>query len=278
MTRTDSLPVVVGVDGSGAALAAVVWAADEAVRRGTTLRIVHASLWPAFRPPAAHSPIQFQQPMLEHGRRLLFDALVVATERHPTLTVDSALVPTTPADLLFAESRSARLVVVGSRGHRHGLSFGALAATLAGHGRCPVVVVGGEGLATGPVVVGLDGSPHNNRALRFAFRAAEAGNAELVALHCADGPDDRLDDEHRLLAERLAGWSAEFPEVKVTPLAVAEPPVAALLRVAHGARLLVVGSRGRGGFTGRILGSTSRALLHDSPCPLAIVRNRGSGR
>ena len=80
--------------------------------------------------------------------------------------------------------------------------------------------------------------------------------------------------ERRLLAERLAGWQQEFPDVKVTRVVTRDRPVRSLLEAAHTAQLLVVGSRGRGGFSGMLLGSTSHALLHHSPCPVAVVRDR----
>lgn len=294
MTGTSIRPVTVGVDGSESALAAVRWAADEAVWREAPLRIVHANLWPIYRPPAGHYPIQHQQPLLEHSRRLLFAALVAATERHPDLTISGDLIPTTAVDLILAESRTAQLVVLGSRGHGSfaGVLLGSVTATVTAHGRCPVVVLRGYASvpaepAIGPVVIGLDGSRHDDPALRFAFDAAKRRDTDLVALHAyGDGEPEHVafagwddlavENEHRQLVERLTTWRAEFPDVKVTSLVVPGRPAHALLRAAHGARLLVIGSRRRGGLAGMLPGSTNRALLHHGGCPLAVVRGHGA--
>lgn len=294
MTDERSLPVVVGVDGSESARLAAIWAAGEAVRRHARLRIVHGNLWPTVRQPAGHYPIRYQQPMLEHGRKLIQDAVDAAKQRHPGLAVTDELVMAMPVDLMLAESRTAQLVVLGSRGLGGfaGLMLGSVAVAVAAHGRCPLVVVRGLDPQSpppsgGPVVAGIDGSPHDTPALRFAFEAADSREAPLIAVHTwSDVPLDtwtgewhrQLDwdavqeGERRLLAERLAGWQQEFPDVKVTQVVSRDRPVRSLLDAAQTAQLLVVGSRGRGGFTGMLLGSTSHALLHHCPCPIAVVR------
>ncbi|HEY3263439.1 MAG TPA: universal stress protein, partial [Pseudonocardiaceae bacterium] len=91
-------------------------------------------------------------------------------------------------------------------------------------------------------------------------------------------------DERRLLAERLAGWQQEDPDVPVERVLTRDRPVRSLLQVAQTAQL-VVGSRGRCGFAGMLLGSTSHALIHHCPCPLVVVPDApnpeapsGSGR
>jgi nucleotide-binding universal stress UspA family protein len=293
MPSMSTLPVVVGVDGSTSATHAAAWAADEAARRGAPLRIVHANLWPTVRMPGGHSPIQYQQPLLEHSRKLVHDAATAAVDRHPGLTVTEDVVIAWPIGLMLAESRTAQLAVLGSRGLGGftGLLVGSVAVAMAGHGRCPVVVVRGAHPdvpppADGPVVVGVDGSARDVPVLRFAFEAADRRGVELTALHTwsdvtidvpTGEPRRQLDwaaaaeDEQRLLAERLAGWRQEFPDVRVRHVVTMDRPVRSLLDAAEKAQLLVVGSRGRGGFTGMLLGSTSQALLHHAPCPLAVV-------
>jgi nucleotide-binding universal stress UspA family protein len=78
--------------------------------------------------------------------------------------------------------------------------------------------------------------------------------------------------EHEILAERLAGWQEKYPDVTVRRVVTGGRPARCLLDQAEGAQLLVVGSRGRGGFAGMLLGSTSRTLIHHAPCPLLVVR------
>ncbi|HEU5108335.1 MAG TPA: universal stress protein, partial [Micromonosporaceae bacterium] len=77
---------------------------------------------------------------------------------------------------------------------------------------------------------------------------------------------------HEMLAERLARWADRYPTVKVHRVVTRDRPAHALLEAAAGAELTVVGSRGRGGFAGLLLGSVSQALIHHAPCPVLIAR------
>jgi nucleotide-binding universal stress UspA family protein len=122
----------------------------------------------------------------------------------------------------------------------------------------------------------------------LAFEEASLRNAELVAAHTwTDYSSDsayasaslvmvdwsRVENEQaEMLAERLAGWQEKYPDVTVRRVVARDRPVHHLLEQASGAQLLVVGSRGRGGFTGMLLGSTSHALIHHAPCPLLVAR------
>lgn len=295
MPDERQLPVVVGIDGSKSARMAAAWAAEEAAVRRAPLRIVHANLWPSVRPPA-QLPVEYQQPMRKFARGLVQDAVEAVRARHPELVVTSELVTATPIELMLDESRRAQLVVLGSRGLGgvSGMLLGSVAVALASHGECPLTVVRGPDLDSpppqdGPVVVGLSGSANDTPALRFAFEFADRRGAALTALHTwsdipldapAGGDWHRSTDwaavqegECRVLAERLAGWQEEFPDVKTARVVTRDRPVRSLLDAALSARLLVVGSRGRGGFTGMLLGSTSHALLHHCPCPVAVVRD-----
>ena len=133
-------------------------------------------------------------------------------------------------------------------------------------------------------MVGIDGSPTSEAALAFAFEAADLRGVPLVAVHTwtdyqiestmvAVLEGDAIDaDEHRLLAERLAGWSEKFPDVSVQRLVTRYRPAHTLIEQSAHAQLVVVGSRGRGGFAGMLLGSVSHALLHHAACPVAVVR------
>jgi nucleotide-binding universal stress UspA family protein len=138
------LPVVVGVDGSGPARTAAMWAADEAARRHATLRIVHANPWPVVH-PVGHYPIEYQRSILEYSQELVRESVTDASEGHPGLIVTSELVTTTPIELMLAESRDAQLIVLGSRGLGgfSGLLLGSVAMAAAGHGQCPLVVIRG---------------------------------------------------------------------------------------------------------------------------------------
>jgi nucleotide-binding universal stress UspA family protein len=132
-------------------------------------------------------------------------------------------------------------------------------------------------------VVGVDGSSTSDAAIATAFDEASWRGAELVAVHAwpewgsdhgHSGAlvDDSGQVEKELLAERLAGWQEKYPDVAVRRVLTQGRPVEQLLKHAAGAQLVVVGSRGNGGFSGMLLGSTSQALIRHATCPLLVVR------
>ncbi|MQS37876.1 universal stress protein, partial [Streptomyces katsurahamanus] len=152
------------------------------------------------------------------------------------------------------------------------------------------LVVRGRPDPAGPVLLAVDGSPQAEAAVGFAFAEASLRGAELVALHAWSGwtgrgdddpghPQNLVDDagrlgdtEERVLAEALAGWQAKYPDVTVRRDLVRKSARQALIEASEEAQLLVVGARGRGGFTGLLLGSVSQAVLHHAHCPVAVVR------
>lgn len=169
-----------------------------------------------------------------------------------------------PTPVLIAESARAREVVVGSHGLGGftGALVGSTAVALSNHGECPVVVVRGT-QNDGPVVVGVDLSPESDPAIGFGFQEAAASGVPLVAA-MAHADEQSLDT-------RMSGWLRKYPDVAVEHV-LGERPIPLLLELGHRAGLLVVGSRGRGGFAGMLLGSTSQALIYHAPCPVAVVR------
>ncbi|MEJ3653277.1 universal stress protein [Actinomycetes bacterium KLBMP 9759] len=287
------LPVVVGVDGSDEALTAARWAAREAALRGAALRVVHAYGWlPVDEADQLTLTDDVYAVLARAARARLATAVATARDEAPGVSVDGVLMPDYAVPRLVEETGAAQLVVVG-HGRQRGLTgvlAGSTALSVSTHARCPVVVVrGDQALPSGsaadrPVVVGVDGSPLSEAAIPFAFEAAALRGAPLVAVHTwADTSADLsvwplIDwaavevEEQALLAERLAGWSAKFPDITVRRVVRRDRPAAALLEVAAAAQLVVVGSRGRGGFRGLLLGSVGTALIHHGPCPVAIVR------
>lgn len=285
--------VVVGVDGSASSLDAVACAAREAEYREATLRVVHV-----LDRPAAHLPLDavLPQAVRDHLReaadRLVDEAVVRARTLAPDADVLGRVVPGEPLSVLEAESRTAELVVVGSRGLGgfRGLLLGSTATGLAAHGRCPVLVVREQADPAGPIVLGVDGSAAGAAAVRFALEEASLQGARVVAVHAwttwnapmpppqdpalpyANRPGMLAAAEERLLAEALAGTCERYPDVKVEHKVVHGPTREALIEASRSARLTVVGSRGRDGFSGLLLGSVSQALLHHAHSPVAAVR------
>lgn len=287
-------PIVVGVDGSQSALYAVGWAADEAMRRKLPLCLVHANAAPFAGSPSS-LPQHADNTLLNRARGWLDQAADTARKVAPDSELDVSLqAGQTVGAVLVAQSRTARLMVLGSRGLGRSAEsmVGSVAVTLAAYGDAPVVAVHGRvpdgpPPETGSVVVGVDGSPASEAAIAFAFDQASWRGVAVVAVHTwsevmlestFEWAGVTLDwdaietDERQLLAQRLAGWQERYPDVPVQRVVTRERPVRSLLHQGAHAQLVVVGRRGRGGFTEMLLGSTSQALLHHAPCPVAVIR------
>ncbi|MDA3644287.1 universal stress protein [Saccharopolyspora indica] len=274
---------VVGVDGSESALAAVRWAASDAALHRVPLRLV--SVGAGTLPDAARAADETDR------HRWLDSATRLAIEIAPRAQVRPELRRGAPGSVLVEESGRARRVIVGIRGlaERTGLPVGSVAELVAMHAACPVAVV--RGREPGPaepssILVGVDGSRVGEAAVATAFEEASARRVPLVAVHvwmdvaidpwlpADDGEWEEINETERaVLAERLAGWQEKYPDVEVRRVVERDRPVRYLIEHAENAQLIVVGSRGRGGMTGMLLGSTSRALLHMAPCPVLIARS-----
>lgn len=289
----ENYPVVVGVDGSESALAAVRWGARDAAHRHTSLRLVHALTLPGRYDDAWSPSVELREQLGKRASEMLAAAKDVATGV-AGIAVEAVIEDGDPAPVLNQESRRARLVVLGGSGHGGflgGHAIGSTAIKVASHAHSPVVVVRGEDADRrpehDPIVVGIDGSPLSESALWHAFEEASLRGAPLVAMHTwydADAAEmltpERFAVEwgtvqeaaERLLAERLAGWGEKYPDVTVERQVTRGRPHQKLLELSKRAQLVVVGSRGRGGFTGLLLGSHSQALIHAADCPVMVVR------
>jgi nucleotide-binding universal stress UspA family protein len=305
---TPAAAIVVGVDGSPASVHAVDWATREALSQNCPLRIVHAFLWPLYNVPLGPPPFGPPDAGFEHfAERILAHAADRARRAAPGLDVSTSLPVRAPAAALIEASHDAALVVVGHRGLGGfaGLLLGSVGVQTAAHAACPVVVVRGSypgetsdngrgrpGPA-GHVVVGVDGSDLSSLAVDFAFAHAALHGLGVVAVHAYRGPtvtapdqpriaaydiDDLQEDHTRLLADALAGYRDKYPDVPVQEKIVPGRSAAALVAESNSAALTVVGSRGRGGFSGLLLGSTSQSALHHACSPIAIVRAHSSDR
>jgi nucleotide-binding universal stress UspA family protein len=291
--NTVSAPgaVVVGVDGSQAALDAVRWAADEARNVQCPLSLVHTLEWPLVGfPVPAGLRAGWTQEMHEQGHRWLRDAQEAAELAAPGIPTQVHLCTGDPRERLLAEAQHAHELVVGSRGLGGftGMLLGSTSATVTQHASCPVVVVHGQGAPAGPVVVGLDGSTASEQALGYAFQAAARAGAALRAVHAWDDlgalhspmapaevlPVDEIEAAAlRMLAEQVASWQEKYPNVAVEGQVIHERPAAALIELGGLARMIVVGSRGRGGFARLLLGSVSQAVVRHANCPVVVCRD-----
>ena len=273
--------VVLGIDQSASSTAAVDVAVNEAVMRKLPLRIVHAFPWPTFSDVLGETLRQDAELCV---RQAVERAHRIAPRADVTGEVATGFVQKT----LIGLSHDSALIVLGD----HGLGAvgsvlaGSVAVEVAEQAACPVLIArGATGLAA-DIVLGVDGSPANDPAIGFAFGEAALRGCAIDALHVwahpvSTGPGDMIPlvfdpalvraDETRLLAESLAGWQEQYPEV-VVRRHVAHGHIRPVLIEASGrAGLIVVGARGLGSVGGLLLGSVSQAVLHHAACPVAIV-------
>lgn len=292
--------IVAGIDGSESSLTAATWAARDAQRRGATLRLIHAVV---AAPAGGYlEPTLLAPQASEHQRSsaavLLQSTAELLAAQHPDLPIEIAQYDGAPARVLLAQSRSGTIAtVVGADGQGRFSSafFGSVAARVAAHGHGCIVVAREEPAVAAPldavVAVGVDGSTHSRAAIGFAYEEAALRGATLLAIHTwNDKPLNHAlgsypldinatsidDQEHRLLETELAGWEQKFPDVPVRMRVLRGSPAPNLLRYAtmtgaQPTQLIVVGSRGRGGFAGLLLGSTSQAVMAHAGCSVAIV-------
>ncbi|WKU05298.1 universal stress protein [Micromonospora sp. HUAS LYJ1] len=281
--------VVVGVDGSPASLAAAEQAAHAAVLRGASLHLVHGYLHPlGYGVPLNPYDLGVPAPS-EEAQRMLERTAAELADRWSGLTVQARQVAGGAGATLVEESRRADLVVVGSRGLGGftGLLLGSVGAQVAAHAHCPVLVVRPEtpaGRPDGPVLVGVDGSPAAGVAADQAAAEAVRRGVPLVLVHVGPAPQegDGADAEQaeaayrahavRLLAEASAAVRADHPDVVLREHPVRAVGVAqGLVEASATASVLAVGTRGRGGFTGLLLGSVSQAVVQHAHCPVLVA-------
>lgn len=289
---TSRSGILVGVDGSPASRYAVDWAARDAAMRDVRLTIVHAVKPLGVTLPKAPMAAAFARWQVERGQAIIDDAVKIAQQSTPSggpAQIESEVLFAPIVPTLVDLSKEAQMVVVGSRGQ------GALARTLLGsvssnlihHAHSPIAIIHDEDPlmphpAQAPVLVGIDGSSTSDLATAIAFDEASWRGVELIALHVwsdvevndfppIDWPAMKPQAEE-ILAERLAGWQERYPDVKVRRLVECDHPTYHLVQQSKSAQLTVVGSHGRGGFAGMLLGSVSAALAHSARMPVIVAR------
>ena len=269
--------IIAGYDGSPGSEQALRWACGEARTRGCGLTVCLA--WAPQYLAMLDDPAVYDLAR-QRGEEILASGVWYAKTVLGHGRVTALLARGSAAHELCERSATAEITVLGPRGHGGvaGLKLGSVATQVTGHARGPVVIVREDRLynhSPRPVVLGADGSPASEPAIRFAFREAEVRRVPVLAV-CAltDAPGvlggaAAVEED---FARVLSLYEKEFPEVTVLRQVSTRSPRAELLDEAPGAPLLVVGSRGRGGLRGMSLGSVAHAVLHHAPCPVAIVR------
>ncbi|MFD9191160.1 universal stress protein [Streptomyces phaeochromogenes] len=279
MTR----PITVGVDGSAESLAAVHWAAREAVRRSLALRVVHA--WE--KSDGEDRTGDVRDALAETAREV--------TGRHPDLQVTTDVLEGDRVEALVAAAADAETLVLGTRGHGAivGFLLGSVGQQVVAESARPVVLVRAGDLAESEaagreIVVGQQGGPDDSAAaLEFAFETAAARGAGVrvvrawslptvftfspASLKLADEAGGLEQYENKALAEALRPWEERFPQVRVTQHVEMGSAGEVLLTAAAPAQLLVVGRRAHRSAVGARVGSVAHAAMHHAPCPVAVV-------
>ncbi|MFE2102314.1 MULTISPECIES: universal stress protein [unclassified Streptomyces] len=268
-----TIPLVVGVDGSEASLEAVDWAADEAVRHGVPLHVLHAA-------GGDHEP-----------SGVISAASARATKGAGPVRLSSEVVHEDAASALVHKGRNAFALVLGSRGlgDLTEMLLGSVSLAVAARADCPVVVVRGTAehrdAQFGTVVVGVEDEESSGTALQFAFREAHVRRCRLMAVHAwsapfgafatSQAPSWPLEAHRRppaqVLDDALRSLPEQYRDSLVEPILIEAPARQTLLEAASGADLLVVGARPRLMHRGLQLGLINHAVLHHAPCPVAVV-------
>jgi nucleotide-binding universal stress UspA family protein len=291
--------IVVGYDGSPTAGAALDWAAAEAQRRQLPLTVLSVIDYLGVL-PGSEGVLPGQNVSKEETAQMATEGVLRAQKVADGIDISPITLIARVADSLIQTSRDAALLVVGTRGHGDvtGALLGSVAFAVSAHAHCPVVVVRGDSSRPSgperPVVVGVDGSDSAQAAIRYAADVAATSSAPLIIAaayrpvasqawattlpYALESDEDTTFDAIARQKGEAAVAAAVHTALEIHPgldvrRQVVEGPAARVLAdVAAGCGLLVVGSRGHGGFVGLMLGSVSHGAIHLAPCPVAIVR------
>jgi nucleotide-binding universal stress UspA family protein len=287
--------IVVGMDGSDGAKAALGWACQEA-KREPGAKVVAVSAW--LSPVPATSPwvVGYDLPfdLTEATTAVLAESVAAVTAQgFADVPIEQRVVCGSAPAVLIAQGNTADILVVGSRGLGgfKELLLGSVSHQVVTHAPCPIVIVprsdakaDREDASLTSIVVGVDGSPNSIAALQWAAARARISNAVVHAVYAWQFPatataligDGAASPAPmaRAAGEALDGFiaAADLPSsVHVVPTVREGSPAKVLLNQAQQAGLLVVGARGHGGFVGLLLGSVASTVTHHAPCPVAVI-------
>ena len=279
MKHPDSSPpcVVVGVDGSPAALGAALWAVDEAVSRDIPLRLVYAIGPSDGARPDAHIAAH-ELATAEIALRYAYTA-IESTEKPVKIEVE-ILQGRTPTRALLEASRSAVMVCLGSIGLKHATQarVGSTAAAVSASAHCPVAVIRSDDPQRHEpawIVAEVDGTCASNSVLQRGLDEARLRDAPLHVLSCWQSRFTDIHDSHAVgdgnrlakaeLDRRLGVWKRRYPALDIRPVVVHGNTLTYLAKNAASIQLVVVGADRSGG-TDELIGTPGLTVLHDTDC------------
>lgn len=268
--------IVVGIDGSKAAIRAALWALDEAVSRDAPLRLVCAT--------EQDDTDQTDQAAI--GQAAIRQAVQAIEAAGKPVKIETEVVHGPATACLISASAAAAMVCVGAVGLRHFRPgrVGSTAAALAMSARCPVGIIRARDdhpHRPDGIVVELDGSPDNGVLLGAAAAEARLRNAAIRAIICRRtapderGPHDR-DGDRRVLADldrRLARWTRQYPDLRVESVAVHGGLLEYLAYNRGSVGLVIAGARDRRQLR-ELVGPAGSAVLQGADCSLLVVNQQ----
>nr|WP_026556670.1 universal stress protein [Arthrobacter sp. 35W] len=301
--------IVVGIDGSEQSTCALIWAAREAVRRKSPLHLVTAYSVPIFAASGLDGGYAtVDDDVIREGAESVVREAAAKIAEYD-VEMDARVENGDAAGVLLDMSETAELLVFGSRGRGGfvGRLLGSVSSALPAHSKCPTVTIP---LSCAPrlgepapakrergdkhpdvpvenvVTVGVDGSATARMAVLAAAEQAERAGRTLRVI-CAippysgslawiPAPLDReaLFADIKVQLDAGAAWlRSHFPNLPMDVQLVDGPPVEVLIDATRSSELVVLGTRGRGGFAGMLLGSTTDGVLHHAKGPVMVVKD-----
>lgn len=298
--RTGS--ILVGYDGSMGSRVALDWAIEAAKRLDASLTLLHCVTLASVPAFPGYEPVEIIDSLEGVSRSILAVGFERATKALGEGRVERInAIGSAPAQLV-GSSKDADFVVMGSRGRGRVLGgvLGSTAYTVTAHAHCPVVVIrtDGDDVSVPPplpgpdrrVILGVDGSEESYHAIESAARFAQTFGAPLHIVRVAESISMEAwayaetaragtESTHAVteqaadtVEQARAHVLAAYPGVEVETEVLYGDPGRTIAELATTAGLVVIGSRGRGGFAGLLLGSVSHTIIHEAACPVMVVR------
>ena len=273
-SNTPQPAVVVGIDGSQAAIQAAEWAVDEAVSQEIPLRLVQVI--PEEVEPAPLASVGNVRMELEYGQTALRIASAAVEATGKPVKVETAILQGDPAATLIAESRNAEMICVGSVGiGRFARAFlGSTAAELAEAAHCPVAIIRTQQSQPKPdsalIVVAVNDSPDNDDVVEQAIKEARLRQAPVLAVGVLR--KDTGDMPNAELNRRVQRWSRRHPGLKIYAGATRTDIADFLAVMDKTIQLAVIGSTDVDQVA-RLIGPHRHPILGHAECSVLIVRS-----